>query len=270
MYRIELMKLFFTHIIFITLFFCTAGHSQILNIERFRPSKDTANVWMGNIGLGFSSKKQLNSVINLNTNANVVYLSAKHSYMSINSLNLIRASESQIISEAYSHLRFNFMRRKRISYEPFLQWQYDLGRGLEKRELYGFSLRFRLASGEKIDLSMNSGVMYEHEKWRGEVLRLATDTSYTHAEASFIKSTNNVTLKSKLGNGITLFLLTYYQARYNRFLQPRIISDMKINFKINNHFSFSTQLTGIFDADPIIKNNHLIYEFNNSLVINFH
>jgi hypothetical protein len=263
------MKLSLIHIIVVILFFNTIGFSQILNIERFRPSKDTANVWMGNVGLGFSNKKQLNNVLYLNADANVVYMSAMHSYMSINNLSLIRAAESQLISDAYSHFRFNFMRKKFISYEPFLQWQYDLGRGLEKRELYGFTFRAKLTSGQKIELSANTGAMYEHEKWKGQVLRLATDSSYTHAEARFLKSTSNISLKSKLGTGITLFVLTYYQARFNRFLQPRVISDFKINFRINTYFSFSTQLTGIADANPIIKNNRLVYEFNNRLVITF-
>src|SRR4051794_30076869 len=87
--------------------FVPSSFGQILNIERFRIEKDTANFWTGNVGLGFSSKKQQNQVTSLNLNSSLVYLSEKHGYLNINYGKLIKTTQQKVISEGYTHWRVN-------------------------------------------------------------------------------------------------------------------------------------------------------------------
>jgi hypothetical protein len=243
--------------------------AQILNIEQFRTTKDTANVWAGNIGLGFSTKKQQTSVTTLNANSNVVYLSKKNGYLSINYIKFIGILQNKAISEGYTHLRFKLMRRKILSYEPFLKLQYDLGRGLLKRELYGFTFRLNLLSNKKFLIGFNTGAMYEHEIWKGSVLRFAKPGKEGYAETMFIKSTNNISLRGELTKNLSLFFVTYYQARFERFFFPRIISDLQLNLKISKYLTLSNQFVSTFDALPILSNNNFIYSLNTSLMVKF-
>ena len=246
--------------------------TQILNIERFRMDKDTAGIWMGNISFGFSGKKQLNYVSEYTTNLNLAYLTRKHSYMTINHLNIQKADNQNIISEGYSHWRVNFMRRKHFSYEPFIQVQYDLGRGLLFRNLYGFSLRLNIIKlnkekHNKVEMAVNEGIMYEYEKWQGVILRYNIPGDSTQAETTFIKSTTSFFTRLALHEKATFFGVVYYQARYDLFLRPRIISDLQLVFNLSKHFSFSNQLVSIIDTYPIVENNRFTYTLTGNLIV---
>jgi hypothetical protein len=242
---------------------------QILNIERFRIEKDTSNYWTGNVGLGFSTKKQQNQVTTLNFNSNVVYLSHKHGYLNINYGKLIKTTQEQVISEGYTHWRVNLFRTHRLSYEPFLQLQYDIGRGLEIRELYGASLRFRLISTPKFAFSINSGGMYEHERWKGDVLRFESASDSTEAETRFIKNTTNVSFRGEIAKNVHAFMVTYYQARFTRFFKPRIISDFNLMITLNKYFSLNNQFIATYDALPLITGNQFVYTYNMTVVLKF-
>ncbi|MBO9699242.1 MAG: DUF481 domain-containing protein [Sporocytophaga sp.] len=249
--------------------FVPSSFGQILNIERFRIEKDTSNYWTGNIGLGFSTKKQQNQVTSVNLNSNLVYLSEKHGYLNINYGKLIKTTQQRVISEGYTHWRVNLFRTHRLSYEPFLQLQYDLGRGLQIRELYGASLRFRIKSTPKFSFSINSGGMYEHEIWRGDVLRFESGGDSTKAETYFFKNTTNVSFRGDVSQNVNVFMVTYYQARFTNFFKPRVITDFQVMININKYFSLNNQFVATYDALPLITGNKFVYTYNMSIVVKF-
>ncbi|MCS6824008.1 MAG: DUF481 domain-containing protein [Cytophagaceae bacterium] len=255
-------------VIFALLISCSISPAQILNIEKYRQDKDTFNVWLGNINLGLENRKQKTSTLNYKAMVNLVYLSKKHSYMTINMIDYLRAGNVTVTS-GYTHGRINFYRRKLFSYESFCQLQYDKGRGLEKRELAGFSFRLNFHNRDKLNIGFNSGVMYEIERWRGRILRYHKAEDSTRAETRFIKSTSNLYLRANLNQQITLFTITYYQARFDAFLKPRMISDVQIMFKVNRRFSFSNNFSATLDTHPIADNNKFIYTLSSSLILKF-
>ena len=243
--------------------------SQILNIEKYRIDRDTFHVWAGNIGIGFSSKKQQNTVATLNASSNVVYLSRNNSYLNVGNVKFIGVEGSKLISEGYLHFRAILNRKKFLSYEPFVQWQYDLGRGLEKRELYGFAFRVNIIRSKKFFIAANTGAMYEHEVWKGDVLRFPLQNEPTLAETQFVKSTSNISARGDLSENVYLLFVTYYQAAFETFFYPRIISELQLNFIINKYFTLNNQFSSNFDSLPILTKNRLVYSFNTSLMINF-
>ncbi|MFN3405553.1 MAG: DUF481 domain-containing protein [Cytophagaceae bacterium] len=243
--------------------------AQILNIERFRFEKDTSNFWTGNVTFGLSSKKQNNTVTTVNAATNLVYLSEKHSYLNINNIRFLSVSNQNVVSEGYTHIRLNLYRRKKISAEPFIQFQYDIGRGLEKRELYGMSFRARIFASEPLTVAFSTGAMYEHEVWKGRVLRFPMEGSPGRAETHFLKSSSHLTLRSTLGKNVSLIGITYYQAPYEDFFRPRVITDISLMITLSRYFSFSNQFVSTFDAAPILDDNKFIYTLNTNLVVKF-
>ena len=207
--------------------------------------------------------------MSLNTNCNLAYFSQHHNYMNISYFKFIAVEESELISEGYTHFRAILDRKRFISYEPFLQFQYDLGRGLLKRELAGFTLRATLFKTKKIHIAVNTGGMYEHELWEGEVLRYPIRERPDRAETYFIKSTSNFSIRGDIANNVYLLFVTYYQARFEKFLSPRIITDVQLNVKISRFFSISNQFTSTYDALPILRNNKFIFSFDTNLVLTF-
>lgn len=255
---------------FIILFFLLVSlpiSAQIVNIEKFRTDLDTSKQWLGNAGLGLAIKKQQISIYTFNSNLNLVYLSQKHAYTTISYFKLIRQGQDNLLSEGYAHGRINFFRRKKLSYETFVQYQYDQGRGLIFRALYGASLRLTLLARKKAFLALNSGAMYEKENWQGKILRFETDSG--HAESIFIKSTTNLTARVNLSESISLFMVGYYQARPDYFFLPRLITEVQFQFKLNKYLAFNTRFASTYDALPVIEGNAFLYELTNSLLINF-
>ncbi|HXB13809.1 MAG TPA: hypothetical protein VNZ45_17605, partial [Bacteroidia bacterium] len=184
--------------------------AQTTNIEKYRLDKDTSKILMGNMGFGFSSKKQQNIVQQYNGYLNLAYLSKLHSYMTINYGNLQLVNKTSFVSEGYTHYRINFFRMHLVSYEPFVQYQYDLGRGLLRRELAGMSFRVNLLRNksnkdkDKFTVGINTGAMYEDELWKGKVLRFEVKNDTNHAHTQFIKSTTYFFAKAALHEKITL------------------------------------------------------------------
>ncbi len=245
-------------------------NAQIANIEKFRLDKDTANLWMGNASFGFASKKQKNIVSEYTTYFNMAYLSKKHSYMTLNYSDLQQVDKYKYISEGYTHWRINFLRRNRLSYEPFIQFQYDKGRGLTKRNLYGFSFRLSLLKYHKekdrLDIGVSTGAMYEDEEWRGKVIRFGVEGDTGKAATQFIKSTNNIFLRATLHEKITLFTSVYYQARYEKFFNPRIVSDIQLVFKVTKLLSLSSGFNSTYDSYPIVEGNIFTYKLSGSVI----
>ncbi|HVD98701.1 MAG TPA: hypothetical protein VNB90_10905 [Cytophagaceae bacterium] len=244
--------------------------AQIANIEKYRLDKDTSNAWLGNTGLGLASKKQQNTVNEFSAYLNVVYLSGKHSYMTINYTDLQQVNKFNFISEGYTHWRANFFRKQFVSYEPFFQLQYDKGRGLDSRNLYGLSFRFNLLhrnkDRKKLDITVSTGLMYEEEYWQGKVLRFGEANDSTRAHTQFIKSTSNFFLRAALHENITLYTSIYYQARFEKFTHPRIVSDIQCVFKITKKLSFSTTFGSTYDALPIVAGNVFTYKLSGNFM----
>jgi len=249
------------HFIVVGMLLSSISQAQILNIESFRIEKDTAKVFLGNVGFGYSAKKQTVSVSRYNTNINSAYLSQLHSYMLLSNLALIKVSNQNVLSEGYAHFRINFLRKRILSPEQFSQIQYDKGRGMDSRFLTGLCMRWRIFYNETWSISANTGFMYEKEKW---------STSTESATTSLIKSTTNITIKARLTPSLSWFMITYYQARPDaNFIKPRLITDTSLQFKINKRFAFNTQYVATYDDNPIIDIPNLIYSVNSSILYNF-
>jgi len=252
-------KAFFLSVTLQFLFLCS--YSQILNIESYRLEKDTSNVFLGNIGAGFNTKKQAISTINrYNSNINAAYLSQNNAYLLLSTLALVQVANQQVQNEGYIHFRINFLRKKKYSPELFSQLQYDRGRGLEKRELVGLTCRARIFYNKNWSISGNSGLMLENENWNFNAEIKNTE---------FIKSTSNITIKSKLTPTINWYLITYYQARLQYFLQPRLTLDTYFQFKISSKFNFNMQYVATYDEKPVISIPNLIYSLNSIIQYNF-
>jgi hypothetical protein len=242
------------------------SNAQIANIEKFRLDKDTSNLWLGNTGFSLSSKKQKNVVNEYSAYLNLVYLSKRHSYMTLNYTDLQQLDKYSFISEGYTHWRINFFRRNRLSYEPFVQFQYDKGRGLLKRNLYGYCFRLNLLkynkNNDRFDLGVSTGAMYEEEEWSGKVVHYETNGDTSRTQTHFIKSTSNLFARASLHEKITLFASVYYQARFEKFNYPRVVSDLQLVFKVTKVLSLNSGFGATYDSYPVVSGNIFTYKLS--------
>ncbi len=257
--------------IFIKKIFCTICFlfliqtnlfSQILNIEKQRQAiKNTdSTFWRGNFVLGFNITRQQNTVLQLNNDDYLLLSTPKHAYIWIGHINLIKSEGENVISEGYFHHRINFLKNRKLSYEAFAQYQYNETRGLRNRGLFGATPRLTLKASEKLNFAIGVGAMYEWEEWK---------LKENYALTRLIKSTNYVNVHAKFNENVELILITYYQARFDRFVHPRIIGDANMRIKLSKHISFNFHFVPYYDAEPVIPIFKWNYELTSGIGVQF-
>ena len=236
------------------------AYSQILNIEKYRQSSDTFNLFVGNIGVGYTAKKQANRVQYFKASTQAGYLSKLHSYILISKLNINTVNNSAILSEGYIHYRMNFWRKDFLSFEQFNQLQYDAGKNLNERWVFGGAARFHFINNDRADLSFNVGSMYENEYWKGTEEILQNES---------LKATLHFTLKYKILENLYLYSITFYQSKFKTFLKPRLITDTSLKFNINSKLSLQSSYIATVDDAPIVDVAQYIYSIDNKLIYTF-
>ncbi|WP_299699913.1 DUF481 domain-containing protein [uncultured Pontibacter sp.] len=272
-----ILCLFSLSILSLYLFPVTAS-AQILNIERSRVERDTANYLAGKAGLNFSmfnrnaGRNNPNNFLQLTFTGDLAYISGQHSYLLLNYYNYLlvnydsRELRNTVASNGYSHFRVNLMRKRRLSYELFAQYQADLARGLDRRVLTGAGLRFALYQSDKTTWFVGTGLMHEHETWQDPEQEGVTRV------ANLPKSTNYISLRSKLSEHVETNNIAYYQTGYDPSisrLRNRISGDLGLNVRLVSRVSMRTNFTFTFEDRPIVPVTRFIYTITNGLQVDF-
>lgn len=249
------MKLFLT---FATLLLIAPSLSaQVLNVEQVRTNSDTTG-WVGELGFDLSINKFNDKVLKTGGQANSAYFTDKHQFLMLSQLDLVNVDGNSLISNGYVHLRATFLRKEKFSPEIFTQYQYNENLGLKNRALAGAGIRYTFLSTPNLSGRVSTGVMFEHEEW-GLENELLINTNY-------VKSTNNIVVRGELSPDTSLQLIGYYQARFNRFFEPRVTSENQLNMKLTKNLTFRVSFTLTYDVEPVIDVPNLTYELKNGLV----
>lgn len=242
-------------------------YAQVLNVERFKITADTANVWSGSASFGFSIADQGTQELNLRNDANLTYFSEKHQYLLLNRINLHQVGAGTS-SNGYFHLRSIFNRKNQINPESFLQFQYNFDLGLQRRALAGANVRYRFFETERFYGAISTGLMFENELWKEEI-ETETTTVENRIENNFLKSTTSLNLRGDISENISIVLYSYYQARPDRFSKPRVTADWQLQFQLRENLRFGMQFVATYDSDPILEAADFVYSFHNMLIFSF-
>lgn len=243
-----------------------SSFAQILNVEKSHSSRDSLSHFQSNISFNATMYNRSTDAdkpvkfLSLGANANFAYFSQKHSYTSLNNFAYFSFNDNAIVNTIYSHFRVNLMRRKKISYELFAQYQNDLRRGLDKRTLAGAGLRLSLINNEKTSLALGLGLMYEEEDWRHP------KTDMPSQSTQILKSTNYMAFHSQLSETAKFGLITYFQSGSGR---SRLNIDTNLAFKITKHLAFNTTFSAAYDANPVVPVTQFIYRLTNGISLTF-
>lgn len=263
------MKHFFR--IAFLLLLCQYADAQILNVEKNRLKGDSANYFVGNVGLDFAVNNQnINeegnavSFVGINATSDVGYISTHHSYLLIGDFKYNASANEAFNSAGFGHFRINFMRDRRLSYETFTQIQYDQGRGMQNRWIAGGGIRYRMYSTEKSSLYFGVGAMYEEENWQ-----------YPTSEEQIIniniwKSTNYISQRIQLSENAGFNFIAYYQTGYDAqyaYFRHRISADVGIIVKIFGRLSLNTSLSGTYENHPIVPITKFVYSVTNGFLL---
>lgn len=251
------MKLTLLH--YITFMFIALpgiSKAQVINIESKRFLNDT-NGFVGRSDLNFNINQNTQQVLTFGINVHAQYQKNKSRFMAISDLALIKAAETDFVNNGYQHLRYSYKLANRVTWESFLQAQYNLVLKLDKRYLAGTGPRFKLFKKKHFRLYTAAHYMYEFQSQNRETI-----IQYNHRMSSYI--TFNIDF-----NKIDLSSTTFYQPLLTDFSNYRIANDSNLDIGINSHFSFRVGFNMLYDNNQPPGVPDLVYTLKNGLSFKF-
>jgi len=234
------------------------SQSQIINTESLRMVTDTSG-WSGSIGLNVGFAKNVKELFKIKNKIHVQYKNPKHLILFMNNIGFDRADGADFVNKGAQHLRYNYRFHPKISWETFVQNQYNAISKIDYRRLAGTGFRYKLSKWEKYKAYIGSLAMYEHEKTTEVPVVTHKDwrnSSYLSFSFYFTKN-------------ISLVSTTYYQPLFEDFKDYRISHQSALALKILKNLSFKTAFNFTYDAFPVIGIPNKEYELTNGLVYSF-
>ncbi len=232
--------------------------SQIINTESLRKVTDTSG-WTGNTSVNFSLTKNTNTLIRLNNNIHVQYKMNRHLVLFVNNLGFERAAEQSFVNNGSQHLRYNYKIFPSITWEAFVQSQYNSIAKIKFRGLVGTGPRFKLSSSEKFRSYLGTLIMYEHEELNEESLLINRDwRASTYLSFSYFPTDN-----------LSIVSTTYYQPVLEEFSNYRLATETSLVLGIINSLSLRTTYRLTFDATPATGIPNTFYELTTGVMYSF-
>jgi len=247
-----------------------SARAQILQVNKNNLNADSSKFWLGAFTFNFDlnnrsvSDENENAFIGLTASADLVYVADNHAYILINKINYFTSSsdDGAFISTGFAHFRINWLRKKRLSFENYVQTQYDRGRNMPQRVLTGGGIRYRLIDEEKHKLIVGTGLMFERERWK------EPENESNIIEKHLWKNSSYVNGYIFITDDIKLDIITYYQGGYDTvddIFRNRINADIVLSFYINKRLAFNAEFSGQYEDHPIIPINKFIFAVKNGI-----
>jgi len=246
---------------------------QILRVDKNHLESDSAGYFTLNADAYFSLDNRSVSpteklvYTRLNSKADLLYVSKRHAYIVINSIDYQSSTNSTPFSTGFTHFRINFRRQHKLSYETYAQIQYDEVRRMRLRTLAGGGLRFTAIDKEGIDIHLGTGLMYEVERWRETENDPGSDFY-----KEIPKFSNYMGVEFTLSKHVKFNLWGLYQTGYDtqdNLRRNRYAAEASVNFIVSKRVTWINRFAYFYDAQPVIPINPAFYQLMNGLRITF-
>ncbi len=232
--------------------------AQIINTESLRMVTDTTG-WSGSVSLNVGFVKNTRELFKVKNKIHVQYKAPKHLILFMNAIGFDRADGADFVNKGAQHLRYNYKFHPKLSWEAFLQNQYNAISKIDYRRLAGTGLRWKMTTSEKYKIYLGSLFMYEYEKTKEDISVLHIDwRNSTYLSFSFY-----------FNKQISLISTTYYQPAFEDFSDYRVSHVSAVSFKILKNLSFKTAFNLTYDALPVEGIPNKQYDLTNGLFYTF-
>ena len=276
-------------IIFLILLSTSFMQSQtILNAESLRvvmlKGKDSS--WSGKANLNFGFVKNVTNNYNVSTKIAFGYNGGENLWMIISNLNFNKSGNNEFQNSGVQHFRYNRQFNETITFEAFLQGQYDAISAIDFRGLVGVGPRLDLTKkwvneGGEIEKSksrifIGTLLMYEYEK--------STEIGLDVKRKDF-RGSNYLSFTLFPSDRMVITSTTYYQPRLDLLKDYRISSDFNLNIALGSKeeakegknkkesfldkLSFNLNFSYNYDAFPVVSIPKTQYSLTNGLSFKF-
>ena len=278
----KIVKFTFCALFFITSF---VQSQTILNAESLRVAMLKGNEsWSGEAGLSFSFVKNTINNYNFNTNVAFGYNGGDNLWMIISNLSFDKSGGSEFQNSGVQHIRYNRQINETLTFEAFMQGQYDAISRIDFRGLIGIGPRFdfskkRDSNNKKISpksrIFLGTLIMYEYEK---------SSELDMDVKRKDLRGSNYLSFSLYPSDQVEIISTTYYQPKLNMFKDYRISSVLGLEIALGSKsntdetkkkgsfwdkLSFNVYFTYNYDAFPVVSIPKTQYSLTNGLSFNF-
>lgn len=230
--------------------------AQVINIENKRFLNDTDG-WVGRADLNFNINQNVQQVMALGMNVHAQYVKRRQRLLAIGDLSFIKADAQDFVNAGYQHLRYNYKIVNRLTWEAFIQAQYNKVLRLDRRYLAGTGPRFKLIKRGSVRLYAGALYMYEYQSQNTDSI-----FGFHHRMSTYFTMTINFK-KADFTN------TTFYQPNLGEFADYRIASDSVLEFIISNRLNFKAGFNLLYDTRQPLGIPALTYALKNGLSFKF-
>lgn len=230
----------FKRFFFLFLLIPLPGHAQLVNIETQRLQADST-LFVLNADFSFNHSNNDGLTVNQVNGTLTTQLKSKNlkkTYLFLGNYRLIDAEEGNLQNSWFLHTRFNYKFKPRLSFETFLQGQYNQLLVVEQRNLVGAGLRINWVDRKYFTGYLGNSYMYEVE-----YSDRAGTTEYNHRNSTYL----SLSYLSKSKN-FSITNTVYYQPLYKNFEDYRILEQFRLDIPLTDWFSVFTIYDYYFDS----------------------
>ncbi len=251
-------------LIIILLFYLNISYSQLINIENLR--KESKQGWQGSISGNFQFTQNTKTISSFSGDWALQSTQKRHTFLFFGGFSMLKIDTlSKLINGGFEHFRYNytFTEKGTVTFEIFIQHQFNYIKYLRKRIINGYGPRIRLIDKPGFKLYLAPLIMYEHEIYADD-----QNTKTDQLKGDFILSFHTL-----LNPKVTLTHVTYYQPKIDYWKDYRISTQTGIQYELVKNLKLGLSIDLSYDAMPPIKNdiliNKLFYSTQNFLSFTF-
>lgn len=232
------------------------SNSQVVNVESKRVRTDTTG-WSGTLDATYDIVKNTEYIFNIGLISQLQYKNKKFLSFILTDYRLVKAAGTQYINTGYVHLRFDQKILPRLTWEYFVQGQFNQVLDVGFRGLAGTGPRFKLYDSDKFRCYIASLYMFEYEENVAKTI-----FRRNHRSSSYLTFTIDF-------DRFEVVHTTYYQPKYTDLKDYRIASQTALKISIFKQLSFTTTFSFRYESIPFPNIPKTTYSVTNGLSLKF-
>ncbi len=249
--------------ILILLFFDTFVFGQLVNIENLKRS--TKAGWQGTVSASYLYTENTRTISTLKAYSGIQYTYLQNTYLFFASFSTLKIDTlPNILNGGYEHFRYSHsLSGKRVSFEGFVQHQFNSIKYLKRRIISGGGVRYKMIKKDNFNLSVAPLLMFEHEEYDDDF----------NSETNYLKGDIILIFNAKINTMISVNHVTYYQPRLSDWTDFRVSTETMLNIKLIKNLNIGISFSLSYDSQPPIKDkvpiNSLFFSSGNTLIYSF-